>query len=87
MEIIDGDLLLVQSPVASSHEELQVVWADVYVQMAVVEISQLLETDASFLTAEVVEKGSNYLRHVLDFGEKNGFNLIDFTLISNDIGY
>ena len=55
--------------------------------MAVVEISQLLETDASFLTAEVIEKGSNYLRHVLNFGEKNGFYLIDFTLISNDIGY
>ncbi len=60
---------------------------DVYVKMVVVEISQLLETDASFLTAEVVEKGSNCLRHVLNFGEKNGFYLIDFTLISNDIGY
>ena len=55
--------------------------------MAVVEISQLLKTDASFLTAETVEKGRNYLRHVLDFGEKNGLYLIDFTLISNDIGY
>ena len=32
VEIIDGDRLLVQSPVASSHEELQVVWADVYVK-------------------------------------------------------
>ena len=87
VEVIDGDLLLVQSPVASSHEELSVVRTDVYVKMVVVEISQLLETDASFLTAVVVEKGSNYLRHVLDFCEKNGFYLIDFTLISNDVGY
>ena len=55
--------------------------------MTIVDISQLLKTDASFLTAEVVVKGCNYLRHVLDFGEKNGFYLIDFTLISNDIGY
>ncbi len=87
VEVIDGDLLLVQSPVASSHEELSVVRTDVYVKMVVVEISQLLETDASFLTAVVVEKGSNYLGHVLNFGEKNSFYLIDFTLISNDIGY
>ncbi len=60
---------------------------DVYVKMVVVEISHLLETDASFLTAVVVKKVSNYLRHVLDFCEKNGFYLIDFTLISNDVGY
>ncbi len=66
MEIINGDLLLAQSSVASSHIELQVVWTNVYVYIAAVEISQFLKTDDSFLTAEVIEKG-----------EKNGFYLID----------